>query len=65
MVLFIWPLLSDVGQYLEDLTANEHTISDSYSMMKLVGHPITWLLDRCTVQFEIFSRFLAKAEVDF
>ena len=33
-------------------------------MMKLVGHPITWLFDRCTDQFDI-SRFLAKAEVDF
>ena len=33
-------------------------------MMKLVGHPITWLFDRCTYQFDI-SRFLAKAEVDF
>ena len=34
-------------------------------MMKLVGHPMTWLFDRCTDQFEIFSRFLVKAEVDF
>ena len=32
--------------------------------MKLIGHPITWLFDRFTNQFEI-SRFLAKAEVDF
>ena len=62
------PLLSNVGRYLVntlDLTVNEHTISDSYSMIKLVGHPMTWLFDLCTDQFEIFSRFLAKAEVDF
>ena len=26
---------------------------------------MTWLFDRCTDQFKIFSRFLAKAEVDF
>ena len=26
---------------------------------------MTWLFDRCTDQFEIFSRFLVKAEVDF
>ena len=32
--------------------------------MKLVGHPMTWLFDRWTDQFEIFTRFLAKAEVD-
>ena len=32
--------------------------------MKLIGHPMTWLFDRCTDQFEIFTRFLAKAEVD-
>ena len=32
--------------------------------MKLVGHPLTWLFDRYTDQFEI-SRFLAKAKVDF
>ena len=44
---------------------NEYTICDSYSMMKLVGHPMTWLVDRCIDQFEIFSRFLAEAEVDF
>ena len=33
--------------------------------MKLIGHPMTWLFDRCTDQFQTFSRFLAKAEVDF
>ena len=48
-----------------DFMVNEYTISDSYSMMKLVGHPMTWLFDRCTDKFEIFSRFLAKVEVDF
>ena len=48
-----------------DLTVNEYTFCDSYSMVKLVGHPMTWLFDLCTDQFEIFSRFLAKAEVDF
>ena len=32
-------------------------------MMKLVGHPITLLFDRCTDQFEIVSGYLAKAEV--
>ena len=42
---------------------NEYTISDGYSMMKLVRHPITWLFDRYTDQFAI-SRFLAT-EVDF
>ena len=26
---------------------------------------MTWLFDCWTVQFEIFSRFLAKSEVDF
>ena len=26
---------------------------------------MTWLFDRCTDQFKIFSSFLAKAEVDF
>ena len=26
---------------------------------------MTWLFDRCTDQFKIFSRFLGKAEVDF
>ena len=31
-------------------------------MMNLVGHPMTWLFDRCTDQFEILSHFLAKAE---
>ena len=48
-----------------DLTVNEYTISNSCSMMKLVGHLMIWLFHRCTDQFEIFSRFLAKAEVDF
>ena len=48
-----------------DLTVNEYTIFDGYSMMKLVGHPMTLLFDRCTDQFEIFSGYLAKAEVDF
>ena len=48
-----------------DLTVNEYTISNSYSMMKLVGHLMTWLFHRCTDQFEIFSRFLAKVELDF
>ena len=49
-----------------DLTVNEYTISGSYSIIKLVGHPITWLFNICTRdQFEIFSRFLAKAEVHF
>ena len=35
-------------------------IPDGYSMMKLVGHPITWLLDRYTDQFgsHVFSRRL-------
>ena len=33
--------------------------------MKLVGHLMTWLFHRCTDQFEIFSRFLAKVELDF
>ena len=47
-----------------DLTVNEYTISDGYSMMKLVGHPITWLFDRYTDQLAI-SRLLAKVEVDF
>ena len=40
---------------------NEYTISDSYSMMKLVGHPMTWLFDRCTVNSRstlVFSRKL-------
>ena len=32
--------------------------------MKLIGHPITWLFDRFTDQFEI-SRFHVNAEVDF
>ena len=55
---------SDVGQYLRNIwkTSNQYTISDGNSMMKLVGHPITWLFDRCNDQFEI-ARFLAK--VDF
>ena len=48
-----------------DFTVNEYTVSDSYSMMKLVGHPMTRLFDRCTDQFKIFSRFLGKGEVDF
>ena len=48
-----------------DLTANEYTISDSYSTIKLVGHPMTWLFDLCTDQFEIFSHFHVKVEVDF
>ena len=26
---------------------------------------MTGLFDRCTYQFEVFSRFLAMAEVDF
>ena len=26
---------------------------------------MTWLFDLCTDQFEIFSRFIAKAEVHF
>ena len=47
-----------------DLAVNEYTISDGYSMMKLVGHPITWLFDRCADQLAI-SRLLAKVEVDF
>ena len=64
MVLSIWPLLSNIWKTL-DFMVNEYTISDSYSMMKLVGHPMTWLFDRCTDKFEIFSRFLAKVEVDF
>ena len=38
-------------------------ISDSYSLMKLVGHPMTGLFDRCTDQFKVFPRFLAMAEV--
>ena len=35
-------------------------IPDGYPMMKLVGHPITWLLDRYTDQFgsHVFSRRL-------
>ena len=43
-----------------DLTVNEYTISDGYFMMKLVGHPITWLFDRYTDQFgsHVFSRRL-------
>jgi len=66
-LLFIWSLLSNVGQFWKtlDFTVNEYTISDSYSMIKFVGYPMTWLFDLCTDQFEIFSRFLAKAEVDF
>ena len=48
-----------------DLTVNEYTISDSWSMMKLVEHPITGLFNHCTDQFEVFSRFLVMAEVDF
>ena len=47
-----------------DLTVNEYTTSDGYSMMKLVGHPITWLFDRYTDQLAI-SRVLTKTEVDF
>ena len=47
-----------------DLTVNEYTTSDGYSMMKLVGNPITWLFDRYTDQLAI-SRVLAKTEVDF
>ena len=35
------------------------------TLMKLVGHLMTWLFDRCTDQFDIFSRFLAMDEVDF
>ena len=31
-----------------DLTVNEYTISGSYSMIKLVGHPINWLFNLCT-----------------
>ena len=27
---------------------------------ELVGHPMTWLSDHCTVQFAISSRFLAR-----
>ena len=48
-----------------DLSANEYTISDSWSMMKLVEHPITGLFNHCTDQFEVLSRFLMMAEVDF
>ena len=35
-------------------------IPDGYSMMKLVGHPRTWLLDRYTDQLgsHVFSRRL-------
>ena len=60
---FFWLTVSGKRRSL-DLTVNKYTISDSYSMMKLVGYPMTWLFDRCTDQFEIFPRFLAKAEVD-
>ena len=49
-----------------DLTVNEYTISDSWSMMELVEHPITGLFNHnYTDQFEVFSRFLVMAEVDF
>ena len=34
-------------------------------MVKLVEHPMTRHFDLCTGQFKIFSRFLAKVEVDF
>ena len=47
-----------------DLKVNEYTISDGYSTMKLVRHPITWLFDRYTDQLAI-SRLLEKTEVDF
>ena len=33
--------------------------------MELLLHPMTELFDRCTDKFEVFSRFLAMAEVDF
>ena len=53
------------GQYFLDfrLNVNDYTISDTYSMMKLIWHPMTGLLDRCTDRFKVFSRFLAMAEV--
>ena len=56
--------MSDVGQYWKtlNLTVNDYTIFDSHFMMKLVGHPMTGLFDRCADQFEVFSRFLAMAE---
>ena len=48
-----------------DSTVNEYTISDIWSMMKLVEHLITGFLNHCTDQFEVFSHFLVMAEVDF
>ena len=61
---FICALMSDVGQYWKtlNLTVNDYTIFDSHFMMKLVGHPMTGLFDRCADQFEVFSRFFAMAE---
>lgn len=50
-----------------DLMVNDCTFSDSQSMMKLAGHPRPsndQLLDGCTDQIEVFSCFLAMAEVD-
>ena len=35
------------------------------SMIKLAGYPITGFFDRRTDQFQVFSRFLAMAEVEF
>ena len=43
---------------------NDQTISDSSSMMKLVGDPMTRLSDRCIDLFEVFSHFLAMSEDD-
>ena len=73
-----WPPLSNVGQYLDDVRLNgNYYTSDSLWKIWLVEsiqsihnglwtwHDKSWLFDRCTDQFEIFSRFLAKAEVDF
>ena len=52
MQVNVWKIL--------DLTVNEYAISDGYSMMKLVGHPITLLFDRCTINSKshVFSRRL-------
>ena len=35
------------------------------SMIKLAGYPITGFFDHRTDQFQVFSRFLAMAEVEF
>ena len=43
-----------------DLTVNEYAVSEGYSMMKLVGHRVTWLFDRVPInsRSHVFSQML-------